>query len=326
MPKERLTMRKIKEVLRLKYENALSDSKIANSCCIARSTVANYISKSQRAGITWPVPEGMDEAQLERLLFPPQVNISRQHRGEPDWSDVYEELKNKDVTKILLWEEYKEHNPQGYQYSQFCELYRKWLGKLNLVMRQEYKAGEKLFVDYCGTTVPITKSHTGEVKQSQIFVAVLGASNYTYAEASYSQGLYDWIIAHVHAFEYFGGVPEVIVPDNLLSGVSHANRYEPDINPTYQEMARYYGIAVIPARVRKPRDKAKAEAGVQLVQRWILARLRHQSFFSLTELNNTIRSLLVYLNNHPFKVLSGSRKSFFETIDKPALKPLLSVS
>jgi len=322
MPRERLTMRKIKEVLRLKWGNGLSDRKTAISCCISRPTVVEYIRRAKQAGLTYPAYEEMDETELEKLLFPLQPSIGTQPGILPDWSDVYEELKNKDVTKILLWQEYKEHNPQGYQYSQFCELYRKWLGKLSLVMRQEYKAGEKLFVDYCGTTVPITESHTGEVKQSQIFVAVLGASNYTYAEASYSQGLYDWIIAHVHAFEYFSGVPEVIVPDNLLSGVSHANRYEPDINPTYQEMARYYGIAVIPARVRKPRDKAKAEAGVQLVQRWILARLRHQSFFSLTELNNTIRSLLVYLNNHPFKVLSGSRKSFFETIDKPALKPL----
>ncbi len=322
MPKERLTMRKIKEVLRLKYENALSDSKIANSCCIARSTVADYINKATRAGIRWPIPEGMDETELERLLFPPQVNISPQHRGEPDWSDVYEELKNKDVTKILLWQEYKEKNPQGYQYSQFCELYRKWLGKLSLVMRQDYKAGEKLFVDYCGTTVPITDRYNGEIKEAQVFVAVLGASNYTYAEASYSQGLYDWITAHVHAFEYFGGVPEVIVPDNLRSGVSHACRYEPDLNPTYRDMANHYGTTIIPARVRKPRDKAKVEAGVQLVQRWILARLRHETFFSLTALNTRIKELLIWLNNRPFKKLEGSRESLFNTIDKPALKPL----
>ncbi len=322
MPNERLTMRKIKEVLRLKYENALSDSKIANSCCIARSTVADYISKAKRAGITWPIPESIDETELERLLFPLPAHTDPHQRVEPDWSYVHQELKHPDVTKILLWQEYKEKHPEGYQYTRFCQLYNKWVGKLSLVMRQDHKAGEKLFVDYCGTTVPITDRYRGEIKQAQVFVAVLGASNYTYVEASYSQGLHDWITAHVHALEYFGGATEVIVPDNLRSGVSHACRYEPDLNPTYRDMANHYGTTIIPARVRKPRDKAKVEAGVQLVQRWILARLRHETFFSLTALNTRIKELLIWLNNRPFKKLEGSRESLFNTIDKPALKPL----
>ncbi len=319
---ERLTMRKIKEVLRLKYENALSDSKIAQSCCIARSTVSDYINRAKSTGITWPIPEGMDEAVLERLLFPAREDTVFRPKAEPDWLSVYQELKHPHVTKTLVWLEYKEKDPQGYQYSQFCELYRQWAKTQNVVMRQDHKAGEKVFVDYCGSTVAITDPDTAEVKQAQVFVAVLGASNYTYAEASWSQGLYDWIGAHVHAFEYFGGAPEVIVPDNLRSGVSHACRYEPDINPTYQEMASYYQTTVIPARVRKPKDKAKVEAGVALVQRWILARLRHETFFSLSELNARIKELLFWLNNHPFQKLEGSRESLFNTIDKPALKSL----
>ncbi len=322
MPRERLSMRKIKEVLRLKWENGLSDRQIAISCCLARSTVAEYIRRAQQTGLAYPVSEGIDEAELEKLLFPAQPSICTQPGIVPNWADVYEELKNKNVTKALLWEEYKKQNSDGYQYSQFCELFRQWLRKLNPVMRQDYKAGEKLFVDYCGTKVPVTDRYNGEIKEAEVFVAVLGASNYTYAEASYSQGLYDWISSHVHAFEYFGGVPELIIPDNLRSGVSRTCRYEPDITPSYQDMISYYGTAVIPARVRKPRDKAKVEEGVQFVQRWILACMRHQTFFSITGLNNRIRELLVKLNNHPFKVLAGTRASMFEAIDKPALKPL----
>ena len=324
MPAERLTMRKIKEVLRLKWGNGLSDRKVAKSCCIARSTVAEYICRAKRAGLTWPLPEGMDEAELERLLFPPQPFLSTEKRPLLDWSYVYQELKRKGVTKFLLWQEYKERYPEGYQYSRFCQLYSEWLRKLNPVMRQEHRAGEKLFVDYCGQSVEVVNPLTGEIREAEVFVAVLGASNYTYAEAFWSQALPDWIAAHVHAFEFFGGVPELVIPDNLRSGVSQASRYEPDINPTYQEMASHYGTAVIPARVRKPRDKAKVEAGVQVVERWILARLRHQRFFSLSELNSSIKNLLVSLNERPFKKLPGSRKSFFQTLERPTLKPLPS--
>ncbi|MFQ5329799.1 MAG: IS21 family transposase [Thermodesulfobacteriota bacterium] len=315
-------MRKIKEVLRLKWCNGLSDRKTAKSCSIARSTVADYVWRADRAGLSWPLSEDMDEAELDRLLFPAQTPVPPAERFLPEWSYVYGELKRKGVTKFLLWHEYKERCAEGYQYSRFCQRYRAWLGKLNPVMRQEHRAGEKLFVDYAGHTVPVVNRITGEVKEAQIFVAVLGASSYTYAEATWSQSTPDWIGSHVRAFEYYGGVTEIVIPDNLKAGVTKACRYEPDVNPTYQEMARHYGTAVIPARVRKPRDKAKVEAGVLVVERWIVARLRNLTFFSLTQLNSHIRRLLVDLNERPFKKLPGSRKSFFDTLDKPALKPL----
>jgi transposase len=218
-----------------------------------------------------------------------------------------------------LWEEYRQANPEGYQYSWFCEQYRRWTGKLDLVMRQEHRAGEKLFVDYAGQTVPVIDPTTGEIRNAQIFIAVLGASSYTYAEATWSQSLADWIGSHVRAFAFFGGVPELIVPDNLKSGISKACFYEPDLNPTYQDMASHYGCAVIPTRVRAPRDKAKV--GVQVVERWILARLRKMTFFSLTELNAEIGNLVTFVNGRPFKKLPGCRSSLFESLDKPALKP-----
>jgi transposase len=225
------------------------------------------------------------------------------------------------VTLNLLWQEYKEQHPDGYQYSWFCHSYRDWAARLDVVMRHEHRAGEKLFVDYAGQAVEIVDPATGAINKAQIFVAVLGAGSYTYAEATASQSLEDWIGAHVRAFSFYGGVPEAVVPDNLKSGVSKACRYEPDINPTYNDLARHYQTVILPARVRKPRDKAKAEAGVLLVERWILARLRKHTFFSLDELNREIKRLLRDLNNKPFKKLPGSRKSRFEEIDKPALKP-----
>jgi transposase len=227
---------------------------------------------------------------------------------------------------MLLWDEYKAQYPDGYQYSQFCDLYRAYAKKLDISMRQVHHAGEKLFIDYCGQTVPVIDKSTGEVHKCQIFVAVLGASNFAYAEATYTQGLPDWIGSHVRALTFFDGVPELFVPDNLLSGITKACRYEPGVNRTYQELAVHYGAAVIPARVRRPKDKAKVEAGVLLVERWILAALRNRTFFSLTELNTAIRELLDKLNNRPFKKLPGSRMSRFLEIDKPALRPLPAVA
>ncbi len=246
-------------------------------------------------------------------------------RPLPDWAEVHRELKAKKRTGItlqLLWLEYKEEHPYGLQYSQFCERYRRWRGGLDLVLRQEHRAGEKAFVDFAGQTVPVVDRGTGEIREAEIFVGVLGASNYTYAEACWSQELPEWIGAHVRMYEYFGGVPQLTVPDNLKAGVRHACYYEPDLNPTYHELAVHYGTAVLPARVRKPRDKAKAEAGVLLVERWILARLRKLTFFSLAELNREIRRLLDLLNDRPFQKLEGSRRSLFETLDRPALLPL----
>ena len=325
MPAQRLSMRKIKEVLRLRWANGLSKRKTARSCGISRPAVDEYLRRAEEAGLSWPLPADLDDGALERLLFPAAPTLPAQVRGLPEWSTINRELKRKGVTLFLLWQEYRECHPQGYQYSWFCECYRAWQGQLDVVMRQDHRAGEKLFVDYAGQTVPVVDRFTGEIREAQIFVAVLGASNYTYAEATWTQGLPDWIGSHQRCFQYLGGVPEIVVPDNLRSGVSKAHRYEPDTNPTYQDMASHYGVAVLPTRVRRPRDKAKVEAGVLVVERWILAVLRNRTFFSLAELNTAIRELLEKLNARPFKKLPGSRREHFVALDKPVLQPLPAV-
>ena len=321
MPKKRLSMRKIREILRLKHECNCSNRDIGLSCGIGSSTVSDYLQRIRLAGLGWPLPEGLNDTALEELLFPTIPRTGP--RFTPDFQEVHKELQSrKNVTVNLLWQEYKEQHPDGYQYSWFCHSYREWANRLDVVMRHEHRAGEKLFVDYAGQTVDIIDSLTGEVHKSQSFVAVLGASSYTYAEATASQQIEDWIGSHIRAFAYLGGVTVAVVPDNLKSGVSKPCRYEPDINPTYNALAQHYKTVILPARVRKPRDKAKAEAGVLLVERWILAKLRKHTFFSLAELNREIKLLLPELNNKPFKKLPGSRQSRFEEIDKPALKAL----
>jgi len=319
---ERLSVRKIREVLRLRFETGLSGRQVAASLQMARSTVGEYERRFTAAGLTWPLSASLSDSALEQRLFPPAPAVPTDTRPVPDWSVVHQELRRPGVTLALLWDEYRAQHPLGFAYSWFCQHYRAWAGKLDLVMRQTHRAGEKLFVDYAGQTAEIIERTTGEVRTAQIFVAVLGASSYTYAEATWTQGLSDWVGAHTRAFAFFGGVSEIVVPDNLRSGVSRACRYEPDINPTYAELARHYGVAVVPARVRKPRDKAKAESGVQVVERWILAALRHRTFFSLAELNAAIAQLLTRLNARPFKKLPGSRRTAFEQIDQPALRPL----
>ena len=255
-------------------------------------------------------------------LFPPRPTDPTVARTRPDWTEVPRELKHKGGTLLLLWHEDKTVHPTGYSYSLFCLRYRQWARKLDVVMRQDHRAGEKLFVDYAGQTVPVQDQVSGEVRHAQIFVAVLGASGYTYVEATWTQRLSDWIGAQSRAFTFFGGAPEIVVPDNLKSGVSRAHLYEPALNPTYQEMAAYYGVAIIPARSRKPRDKAKVENGVQVVERWLLACLRHHTFLSLSELKAAIARLLSALNQRPFKKLPGSRQSTFMALDQPALRPL----
>ena len=324
MPAERITMRKIREVFRLKFDCDLSNRQIAKSCAIARSTVADYLFRLQQAGLSWPLPPDIDDNQLEQRLYPPLPALPAHQRPVVDWSYIHQQLRHKSVTLMLLWQEYKEQHPHGYQYSQFCNLYRQWAQKIDPVMRQQHRAGEKMFVDYAGQTVQVYDLHTNQMREAQIFVAVLGASNYTYAEATWTQSLPDWIGSHSRAFIFFGGVPKVVVPDNLKAGVKKASFYEPDINPTYLDLANHYGTVVIPARVGKPKDKAKVETGVQIVERWILARLRNRQFFSLRQLNQAIAQLLEDLNNKPFQKLSGSRKSAFESMDRPALNPLPS--
>ena len=322
MPAKRLSMRKIKEVLRLTWACNQSQRQVAQQCSLSRPCVRNYLRRANDAGLSWPLPAELDDGRLERLLFPALPKPAAVERSVPDWPTVFTDMKQTNVTKFLLWQEYRGLHPNGSNYSWFCDHYRRWLGKRDLSMRQNHRAGEKLFIDYAGHTIPVVNRHTGEITETQIFVAVMGASNYTFAEATASQSLPDWIGSHQRAFEFFGGVTEILVPDNLKSGVKSPHRYEPDMNPTYNDMAQHYGVAVIPARVRRPKDKAKAEVGVQIVERWILAALRHHTFFSLHQLNRRIAELLVQLNNRPFRKLPGSRQSQFEALDRPALHAL----
>ncbi len=321
MANNRLSMRKITEALRLHFEHARTNREIAQAIGTSPTTVGQYLRRAREAGITYPLPEGLDDAAIESRLFPPVVS-AEVVRFEPDWAKVHQEMRGKSVTLDLLWQEYKAQHPDGYRYSWFCERYRKWAGKLSVSMRQTHTPGEKLFVDYAGQTLPIIDGATGEIRQAQLFVAVLGASNYTYAEATWTQKLPDWIGSHIRTFEFLGGVTEVIVPENLKSGVKHASYYDPEINPTYRDLAQHYGVAVLPARPYKPKDKAKVEGGVLIVERWVLARLRNQRFFSLAEANRAITALLALLNQKPFKKLPGCRHSAFLAMDLPALKPL----
>jgi transposase len=315
----RLPVRKIREVLRLKAE-AFSDRQIAASIGSSRSTVQECLRRCREAGLIWPLPEEMDEAALHARLYRRVVPLSR--TPQPDFAHLHRELARRGVTRLLLWEEYKSTHADGWQYSVFCDQYRRWLARQELVLRQEHMPGEKLFVDYAGQTVPIIDPHTGECRAAQIFVAVLGYSNLTYAEATWTQGAADWLGSHGRALSAFGGVPRAIVPDNLKSGVNKAHRYEPDINPAYQDFAEHYGVAILPARVRKPRDKAKVETGVLIVERWILARLRNHQFFSLGELNGMIRDLLERLNTRAFKKIEGCRRSRFDALERSVLRPL----
>jgi transposase len=314
-------MRKVKAIMRLHFEAKLSQHQIASSLQLSVGVVNKYIQRAVGCGLGWPLAEGLDEEGLQKLL---KTALNEKPITEPsiDFARLHQELKQKSVTLQLLWEEYRSTVTQPMSYSHYCLLYRSWKKAQPKSMRQTHQAGDKAFVDYAGQTVGIVDTKTGEIRHAQIFVGILGASNYTFAEATWTQQLPDWILSHRRMLEFFGGVPALIVPDNLRSGVSKACRYEPDINPTYADFIEYYGTAVLPARPAKPKDKAKVENAVLIVERWILARLRHRVFTSLNELNQAIRHLLHELNHRPFKKLPGSRYSAFESIDKPALRPL----
>lgn len=315
-------MRKIKDVLRLKYEAKLSCRQIAASLKLSVGVISKYTKAAEAAGLSWPLPGGLDDTTLEARLFAPVTPV-REH-VVPDCAYIHQELRRKGVTLMLLWEEYQASCAgQAYQYAQFCVYYRQYRSRLKLSMRQTHKAGEKLFVDYSGDGVPIVDPQTGEIRLTQIFVAVLGASGYTFAEATLSQRLPDWIGAHARAFDFFGCVPQIVVPDNLKSAVTRPCFHGPELDATYAGMAQHYGVAIIPARPYKPRDKAMVEPGMLLVQRWITARLRRHTFFSLHELNRLIGELLQGLNNRPFqKNKTETRRSQFERLDRPAMKPL----
>jgi len=315
-------MRKIREVLRLRWAHDCSERRIARSCRISRSTVQEYLARAKQTGLSWPLDEGLDDGALERLLFPAERAPARPERRMPPMEEIHRELRRKGVTLQLLWHEYKEVNPEGYQYSQFCDLYRRWAKKLRVCLRQEHRAGEKLFVDWAGHTIAVVDPQTGEIREAYLFVAVLGASNYTFARAYSTQQLPFWIQAHVEAFRFLGGVSEILVPDNTKTGVTRPCYYEPDINPTYHEMAAHYGCVVIPTRKRAPRDKAKVEAGVLVAERWILAALRNRTFFSLAELNSAIEEKLDLLNNRKMQKLHTTRRELFESLDRPVLRAL----
>jgi len=320
MPRERLSMRKIKEVLRLK-QAGLSNRAVARACSIGKETVREYLARAAEAGLGWPLPEGLGEDELERKLFPYELHLGGK-RKEPDWSEIHKELRKKGVTRRLLWMEYAEGQTDVYRYTQFCEHYTRWAKTLHPTMRMTHKAGEKLFVDYAGLLMSYQDRTTGERHPAPVFVATLGASSATFVEAHASQVLPCWISGHVHAFEYFGGVPEVVVPDNAKTGVTSACFYEPDLNPTYQDMALYYRTAVLPTRVRHPRDKAKVETGVQVVERWVIAPLRNRTFFSLEEINVAIAEKREEMNLRTMEHLGKSRRELLESLDRPALRPL----
>lgn len=314
-------MRKISEIFRQKFELQRSNREIALSLNMSPGTVSDYLQRAKAAGLSWPLSKELSEQSLYDILFLP-VKEKRIVKQYPDWEYIHRELHKKGVTLQLLWREYRENNTQGLGYSQFCKNYRDHIKTLNPVMRQKHKAGEKTFVDYAGMTMPWIDPASGEVFEAEIFVGCLGASQFIFAQATATQQLPDWFQSHIHMFEYFGGVSEIVVPDNLKSGVTKAHRYDPDINANFQNFSEHYGVAIVPARSRAPKDKAKVESAVSIVERQILAPLRHKTFTSLGEINTEISSRLNILNNQSFQKMKTSRRALFEEIDKPALKPL----
>ena len=308
-------MRKIKEIARLRLGMGRSIRETAESAGVAKTTVIDCLHRLERAGLGWPLPCKLDDSAIELALYPPKHDSSS--LAVPDWSYVHQELRRPGVTRQLIWHEHLDKFPEGLSYSRFCDLYVGWLKSSRISMRQIHKGGEKLFVDFAGTTIPVFDPRTGEARQAQVFVATWGASNYTFATAVWDQKLPTWLWCHSEAFEFFGCLPTIVVPDNLKSGVTTPCRYDPEVNATYQEFAQHYGVAVIPARSGKPKDKAKVEFSVRLSTRWIIAVLRNRKFFSLEELNRAILECLVVMNGKAFQKMPGSRKSAFETFDRP---------
>jgi transposase len=321
MAGERLPMRRIRDVLRLKA-SGMSKRRIAASVGIGPTAAGDYLCRAKQAGLAWPLPEDLDDVMLEARLFPPPQAIAANQRAQPDWAAIHRELKRPGVTLQLLWEEHRAAHPNGYGRSRFCELYRDWAKRLSPTMRQTHVAGERMFVDYAGTTIDIVDAETGEVHACQLFVAALGASSLTYAEATRTQTLPDWIGSHTRAFQFFGGVPSMVVSDNLKSGITKACFYEPAVNRSYAEMASHYDTGVVPARPMKPRDKAKVEVAVLLATRWIVAKLRNRTFFTLVELNAAIAECVTALNDRRSRHLGTSRRELFETLERGALHAL----
>lgn len=314
-------MKMIKEVLRLRYSCGLNKKEISKAIGRSRGAVAEYLHRAQAAGLSWPLPDDMDEAQLEQRLFPPIT--PRQKRPLPDFGAIHIELQKKGATLLQLWAEYREEFTDGYGFTQFCEYYNRFEKMLGLVMRQEHQAGEKCFSDFAGAKLPIViDQETGAVKFSHLFVCTLGTSNMTFADLFWDETAESWCNAHAAAFSFFGGCPKICVPDNPKAVIIKPCRYEAEVNQSFAQMAAHYDMCVLPARVRKPKDKSKVEAAVGLATRWILFVLRNRTFFSLAEARAAVRELLDKLNDRPFKKITGTRRSVFESIDRPALKPL----
>jgi transposase len=322
MPTERLSMRRIRDLLRLKLSQGLSDRAIATALSISKGSVGAYLSRARAAGLSWPLPAGLDDDALELLLFPGQVSARAPERPVPDWAAIDRELRRKGVTRALVWEEYRAAHPDGYSYAWFCERYDAWKGRARPTMRQTHLGGDKVFIDFSGDGIPCVDRLTGEVREARLFVAAMGASSYTFAEARPAETLEDWIGAQVNLFAFLGGVPRLVVPDNPRAVILAPDRYEPGLNRTMAAMAEHYGVAVLPARSRKPRDKAKVEAAVLVAQRWIIARLRNRRFFSIEEINAAIRPLLDEINARVMRDYGASRADLFATLDRPALSPL----
>lgn len=323
MPTERLSMRRIRQVLQLHFGVHTSARVIAREVGVGRSTVQDYLTRATTAGLGWPLPPELTDEVLEKLLFPaPSNKLGARRHPEPDWAVLVREMKRPGVSLSILWEEYDATHPDAYRYSRFCELYRAFERRLSPTMRQTHVAGHKAFVDYSGKKVPIADPLTGEVRMAEIFVAVLGASNLTYAEASWTQGLPDWISAHVRMFRFFGAAPRLLVPDNLKSAVHKPSFYDPELNRSYAAMAAHYNVGILPARPRKPKDKAAVEAGVRFAQGYILGRLRHVTFFSLAECNAAIAAALERMNGREMRRIGVSRRQLFETVERPVMQPL----
>lgn len=328
MPTERIAMRRVREMLRLSRDAGLATREVARRTGVAASTLREMFRRFEKSELTWPLPLDLADADLEARLYG-EAGTKQGHRRrvEPDWAALNRELKRKHVTLQILWDEYIEANPDGYRYSRFCDLYRSWEARLPVTMRQTHLGGDKLFVDYAGDTVPVlVDPRTGRTRGAHIFVAVMGGSSLSFACATWTETLPDWIDAHARAFDYFGGAARLLVPDNPKVAVIKACFYDPQVNRTYAEMAAHYDTAVLPARPRRPRDKAKVEAAVRIVERWLLGRLRHRRFTSLAEVNAAIAELMVRLNDQRvLRHVGRTRRQLFEEIDAPRLKTLPAV-
>ncbi len=313
-------MVKIREILRLQ-SLGVSIRAISQSCNCSRNTVREILRTANLQGLSWPLPADMDDAVLMKVIYPSSSEPTSR-KPEPDYQYIHEELKRPHVNLRLLWTEFKTQQPDGLAYSQFCNRYRNWAVRTKAVMHLDHKPGYEMYVDWAGTKMQIIDSETGEILSAHLFVSTIGASSYPYVEAFPSECLENWITAHINAFRYYGGIPQLLIPDSLKTGVKRACNYDPELNKTYLELSEHYGCAIVPARIKKPKDKSPVEGAVGDISTWITAALRHQRFFSFYQLNLSIREKLSEFSRKPFQKKEGSRESAFLELDLPVLKQL----